>query len=146
MVGPRSQEIADLLSAGSADYPFQAEPDPINLVGPDHDWCGRVGSCEQILFVDSFAEHSKLQRQQVLSSVRDTVACRILHLESELIGKEPWQLTDSLSLGFRRIDCGRHKHTPWQLYEFHIANYKSTPDWLNSDHWSNPQEWDRHRW
>ena len=146
VVGAQSQEIADLLTTRLSNHHFKAEPDPFNVVDAGQDRCGKLDSCEQIFFLDSFVEHSKLQRQQVLSSVRDTMACRVLHLESELIDKEPWQLTDSLSLGYRRIDSGHHRQIPWQLYEFHIANYKSTPDWLNSDHWSNPQEWDRHRW
>lgn len=32
------------------------------------------------------------------------------------------------------------------LYQFDIAKYKPTPDWLNPKNWANPQLWDRYRW
>lgn len=144
MVGPQGQAIAECLSAKLSDHRFKAESDVMSLGKSGGE--RRIESFEQICFLDSFAEHSKLQRQQVLSSGRDRLAGRVLHLESETKTRDPWQLTDSLSLGYRRIASGQHKQTAWQLYEFNIISYKSTPDWLNPKHWSNPQNWDRYRW
>lgn len=31
-------------------------------------------------------------------------------------------------------------------FEFNIADYKRTPDWLNSRYWANPQRWNKERW
>ena len=35
---------------------------------------------------------------------------------------------------------------PVHVYQFDIADYKKTPDWLNPSHWANPELWDKYRW
>ncbi len=32
------------------------------------------------------------------------------------------------------------------VYEYDIASYKNTPDWLNSEGWANPGQWEKERW
>lgn len=32
------------------------------------------------------------------------------------------------------------------LWQFNLYDYKKLPNWLNSDYWANPENWDKHRW
>ncbi len=32
------------------------------------------------------------------------------------------------------------------LWQFNLYDYKQLPNWLNSDYWANPENWDKHRW
>ena len=32
------------------------------------------------------------------------------------------------------------------LFEFNLHDYKTTPSWLNKDHWAHPDNWDKFRW
>ncbi len=51
-----------------------------------------------------------------------------------------------IGLGFHRLgssmDADRRRH--W--YEFDLASYKVTPDWLSPRNWANPELWDKYRW
>ena len=33
-----------------------------------------------------------------------------------------------------------------RLFGYDVGTYKTTPDWLNADHWANPELWNKHRW
>lgn len=32
------------------------------------------------------------------------------------------------------------------LWQFNLYDYKKLPNWLNSDYWANPENWDKRRW
>lgn len=32
------------------------------------------------------------------------------------------------------------------LWQFNLYDYKPLPNWLNSDYWANPENWDKQRW
>ena len=32
------------------------------------------------------------------------------------------------------------------LWQFNLYDYKRLPNWLNSDYWANPENWDKRRW
>ncbi|WLP95551.1 DUF6231 family protein [Psychrobacter sp. M13] len=32
------------------------------------------------------------------------------------------------------------------IWQFNIYDYKQLPNWLNSDYWANPENWDKRRW
>lgn len=32
------------------------------------------------------------------------------------------------------------------LWQFNLYDYKQLPNWLNSDYWANPENWDKRRW
>ncbi len=36
--------------------------------------------------------------------------------------------------------------SPIKLWQFNLYDYKSLPNWLNSDYWANPENWDKQRW
>lgn len=57
-----------------------------------------------------------------------------------------WEETDLLSYGFILKAQYKINNNPLHVYAYDIANYKSTPDWLNSKHWANPEEWNKHWW
>jgi len=143
IVGSNVRQITEYLASVFSSCSFVIESDPLKVltkpVGSDHSW-------DLICFVDAFSEDTGLQRKQILSKVRNALTRRVLHLEMETTGSNQWQITDSLALGYRRIDTGEFKQSAWSLYEFNIANYKITPGWLNADHWSNPEHWDQYRW
>jgi len=143
LVGSNVQPIADYLSSGFSAHCFKTEADPVKVL---NGLAGDDQPCNLICFIDAFTEMTGLLREQVLSEARNSLVCRVLHLELESSGDNQWQLTDSLALGYRRIDTGKFEQIGWSLYEFNIANYKQTPDWLNADHWSNPRQWDQYRW
>lgn len=35
---------------------------------------------------------------------------------------------------------------PITLWQFNLYDYKKLPNWLNSDYWANPQNWNKNRW
>jgi hypothetical protein len=51
-----------------------------------------------------------------------------------------------IGLGFRRWATTGEAAQRRRWYEFSLADYKVTPDWLNPRHWANPELWDRYRW
>ena len=51
------------------------------------------------------------------------------------------------------IACGFHQHRHYgeagkqlYMYRFELSDYKTTPDWLNSKYWANPDLFDKYRW
>lgn len=73
----------------------------------------------------------------LLAALRDQWADRIVLLVPESVDAR--QLT---ALGFTPSDSD----DGYTQFEFDIAHYKNTPDWLNAKGWANPQNWDKFRW
>lgn len=72
----------------------------------------------------------------ILARLRDLVAdCVIAIIPNNTT-------IDYRALGFKCLA----KSAEFQLCSFDIANYKHTPDWLNSKYWANPELWNQHRW
>ena len=57
-----------------------------------------------------------------------------------------WDCVELRALGLRLIKRYTYQGKPLHLYQFDIIDYKTTPDWLNSRHWANPEMWDKARW
>lgn len=51
-----------------------------------------------------------------------------------------------VGLGFHQIGHSEDRDGKRVWFEFDIASYKTTPDWLNPRHWANPMLWDKYRW
>ncbi|MBF7690487.1 DUF6231 family protein [Acinetobacter pollinis] len=51
-------------------------------------------------------------------------------------------------LGFSQMlrEQGEGDSPILELWQFNILDYKSTPDWLNSKFWANPENWNKFRW
>ncbi len=48
-----------------------------------------------------------------------------------------------ISLGFKFLLDIKINDDFCFFYKYNISNYKSVPDWLNSDNWANPQLWEK---
>lgn len=76
----------------------------------------------------------------VLALLRDRLCERFTVMISNGAdaGHHQWRSTDFIALGMRREVSDGRANPPYSLYSFNIGDYKTTPDWLNADHWANP--------
>lgn len=83
---------------------------------------------------------------RLLSQLRDLYAAWVIVVTDR--DSPPPGLTrrDMVGLGFSLLGDALHDDTPVHVYEFDMATYKTTPDWLNSRYWANPELWDKYRW
>lgn len=86
---------------------------------------------------------AKADVTRLLARLRDLHARHIFVL-LPVGGECVWQQADLFALGFLRQDVDAE--TQLQLYRFELEHYKTTPDWLNSDYWANPELFDKYRW
>jgi len=99
-----------------------------------------TGYWELALVGDTLEILPKRDGEVLLAGLRD------LHARRSVVrlGHCPhWSDHDLIAFGFHRLattDSGVH------YFGFDIATYKPTPDWLNADHWANPQLFERFRW
>ncbi len=57
-----------------------------------------------------------------------------------------WELSELIAYGLRAVADYGEGAEHQQLFEFDIATYKDTPDWLNARYWAHPERWDKERW
>lgn len=91
-------------------------------------------------------ELDKTQAVRLISRLRD-VLCQQFCINlctTELSASSPWQLTDMIGLGMRKV--ADYSPISTSLYKYSIDSYKRTPDWLNADNWANPELWGKYRW
>lgn len=144
-VGPAGQEIfADYLQQNS-------EVDFDNYVN-----VGSVPKLEQIVQYDvCLVSHvleylPKLDAEHLVARLRD-VHCGKLIVVIPTGDDWPgltstWQPNELLGLGFSRIGEFQHQGRQVHIYAFDIGNYKTTPEWLNSKYWANPELFDKYWW
>jgi hypothetical protein len=101
--------------------------------------------------VANVIEHTdKNDAIQLLARLRDLYTKKLLVVAP--MGKQwenhqsLWQETDLLSLGFILKTKLQVAEKPVCVYAFDISTYKTTPDWLNSRYWANPELWDKYWW
>ena len=82
---------------------------------------------------------------QLVSRLRDVCASRVLVIGAAQSGATLGR-QQLIGLGFRRWETTGEGDSRRRWYEFSLADYKVTPDWLNPRHWANPALWDRYRW
>lgn len=68
--------------------------------------------------------------QSLLATVRDRVGSRLILWSRQL------PLSDALALGFRRYPAVD------SMFVYDLFDYKRRPDWFNSRHFANPEQWD----
>lgn len=85
---------------------------------------------------------------RVLGSLRDVHAKSLLVLVDLGHSDEGtrWRHADLLSYGLQRIREYFEEGQRLALYRFDLYDYKTTPDWLNSESWAHPELWGKHRW
>lgn len=95
--------------------------------------------------VDSASPLDADEVAPTLARLRDLSARRVL-----VCVREPcatvWQRGRLIGQGFTALGAVSSDAGPVTLFQFDIASYKHTPDWLNPDNWANPELWDRYRW
>ena len=60
--------------------------------------------------------------------------------------KSYWRRNDLLAYGFSLYGRYKEDEREYHLYRFELETYKTTPDWLNSQYWANPELFDKFRW
>ncbi|HET8701250.1 MAG TPA: DUF6231 family protein [Nitrococcus sp.] len=83
----------------------------------------------------------------LLSRLRDIYARKVLIIVPPALDHAPWDRRSLIGLGF--TPYGEARATADEhlcLYQFDIATYKTTPDWLSPENWANPELWDKYRW
>ncbi|MGD8710180.1 MAG: DUF6231 family protein, partial [Ectothiorhodospiraceae bacterium] len=81
----------------------------------------------------------------LLSRLRDVRARRVL-VVARRDCSSAWSRRSMVGYGFTPFGTAEADGAPAKLYQFDIATYKTTPDWLNARNWANPELWDKYRW
>ncbi len=100
---------------------------------------------EFIIIADTLEYLSIEQAEQLISRLRD------LH------GKLLWAIVPdsqeqnysgrhAVAQGMRRVSTDQFHQGRSQWYEYSLAFYKPIPQWLNAEHWANPDQWNKTRW
>jgi len=104
-----------------------------------------VTGLADLAIVDSRAQLDDDQVRIVLSRLRDLLARRVLIMirpDADVI----WSRHTLIGCGYTHlVDCLHHDECI-TLFQFDIATYKHTPDWLGPSNWANPEMWDKYRW
>lgn len=97
----------------------------------------------QAFVAQAFETLSRPDAARLLARLRDVNAEHVLLAVGPSGGDARWEANDLIALGLSRLEEHRGGVA---LYEFDIARYKLTPDWLNSEHWAHPELFDKFRW
>ena len=119
---------------------------------PGGQWiAGRVTENElpppglDLAIVDASGEWPTGFLPSLVSRLRDILARRVIILARADDGGD-LNRGALVGLGFHRLGLSQDDSGRRRWYEFDMAHYKVTPDWLNSRHWANPELWDKYRW
>ena len=104
-----------------------------------------AGSPVDLALLDSRAALAGEEVRRVLSRLRDLLARRVLVLVRPDAGAD-WARSVLISCGYTHHARCTHGDGTVELYQFDIATYKPTPDWLGPSNWANPELWDKYRW
>ena len=134
--------LTDWGDLGVVNVPLDDEFD----IAPEHEM--QSEPARLAIVIDAPQILSRRATEQLLGRLRNYGAGAIIAAFS--IGQarqhDSWSTRDFLGLGFRRLRCAVPIESDYWLYRYAIHDYKITPDWLNSRHWANPEQWDKHRW
>lgn len=96
--------------------------------------------------VDGAADFpSQTAAAQIVGRLRDVQANRVLVIAGR-DDHSPLGRQALIGLGFHRWASSQDADGRRRWYEFDMAHYKVTPDWLNPRNWANPALWDKYRW
>lgn len=100
-----------------------------------------------ITFPPALTQLTPPQGRQLISRLRDQLANTVIVcVRNDETSSNEWCIGDFIALGFRRSPKSVDINTEISIYRYDIRDYKTTPDWLNSRYWANPERWDRERW
>ncbi|WP_201574832.1 DUF6231 family protein [Psychrobacter sp. H8-1] len=91
------------------------------------------------------------QHIPLLMRYRDLYAAHMLvaldeALDLRAYGFTPLDLLEQTQLPITSSLPPARSEPSLTLWQFNLYDYKKLPNWLNSDYWANPENWDKHRW
>ncbi len=91
---------------------------------------------------------SKDEATILISRLRDLYAKRLILsvVMNQCDAKSNWSKGEFLALGLTKLAEHEQEGLLNHLYGHDILNYKTTPDWLNSRFWANPELFGKHWW
>jgi len=98
------------------------------------------GRYELAVLIDPDTLNDQLSGDHYLALARDQWAKQVLSLQTLPIDEHT---SDQryFALGYRRRQLTTQLKSKYIAYGFCINHYKTTPDWLNSKYWANPERW-----
>jgi hypothetical protein len=99
----------------------------------------------QFALIAAIEQLEKAPAAALIARLRDVHAERFAVVAALAPGAaNAWTAQELLASGLYRV--ADYPQTQQALYQFDIAQYKQTPDWLNSDYWANPELFNKYRW
>ncbi len=100
-----------------------------------------------LALVQADADLAELEIEALLARLRDVYARKVLAIVAADLADGPWSRRSLTRLGFTPYGTAvGAEGERLLLYQFDIAIYKTTPDWLSPNSWANPELWDKYRW
>jgi len=141
-------EIPAAITAYRADHPecrlcHVTPPDlPQGLDTPGHSDFG--------IIINTLEHMDKAHAGRLIARLRDLQTSRFYTVipmgDQWREQKTVWEPSDLIAYGMGLAGQYTDDGKPVHVYKFDINDYKATPDWLNPDHWANPELWDKYRW
>lgn len=104
-------------------------------------------SIHDLALVQADAALAALESGVLLAQLRDVYARKVLVIVAPGLADGPWSRHSLIRLGFTPYGAATGAEGKrLLLYQFDIATYKTTPDWLSPNNWANPELWDKYRW
>lgn len=106
-----------------------------------------VGPVDFAFVTETLPQLAAAEAEVLLSRLRDIYARRILvGLEHTTAPHGGIGHREMIGYGFTSLGLFEGTGGKLELFEFDIATYKTTPEWLNSRNWANPDLFDKYRW
>ena len=104
-------------------------------------------SIHDLALIQADADLSATGTAILLARLRDVYARKVLVIASAGGNQGHWDRRALIGLGFTPYgEAVSAAGERFCLYQFDIATYKTTPDWLSPENWANPERWDKYRW
>ncbi len=134
--------VGDAAEALARTYQQQAQCDVVTLP-PGSTALPSSARYDLALLLGRWDRAGRVDAATLLSRLRDVHARRLL---ASLASDSVFQHGDLIGHGLTSLGHFNGPEGDVELFEFDIATYKTTPDWLNSKNWANPQLFDKYRW
>ena len=112
---------------------------------PAHDALARLAALPRFNFalVCDLESLPKTEAGPLLARLRDLHTDRFVVVTRHTAANH-WTTEELLAYGLYRV--AEYANARLALYEFDIAHYKQTPDWLSDKYWANPDLFNKYRW
>jgi len=144
-IGPAGQELF-------ADYLASCKQCALreDSTSPTLDALDNYGRFDLVFVSHVLERMPKPKAEQLIARLRDLHCDRLIIVMP--IGTDwsdhvsHWQQTDLLGLGFSLLAEFHSNDHLVHIYAFDIASYKTTPEWLSSKYWANPEIFNKYWW